>query len=92
MHFAALRRSLPEMSANVLTQQLREMQGDGLVDREPSGPVPAPVVYALTVHGRSLLPVAEAIRRWGMAHQEFRGNAEGAVNVRAVCEAAVRVG
>lgn len=95
MHFAALRRSLPEMSAKVLTQQLREMQGDGLVGRGPSGPVPAPVVYALTAHGRLLLPVAEAIRRWGMAHQEYRaaaGRAEAAGDSRALCDVAVQVG
>ncbi|HEX6706155.1 MAG TPA: helix-turn-helix domain-containing protein [Albitalea sp.] len=93
MHFAALRRSLPEMSAKVLAQQLREMQADGLVDRRPRGPVPAPVVYALTRHGQSLLPVAEAIRRWGMAHQHFHarsGKADIATDARAICGAGIR--
>jgi DNA-binding HxlR family transcriptional regulator len=88
MHFAALRRSLPEMSAKVLAQQLREMQADGLVERQPRGPAPAPVIYALTPHGRSLLPVAEAIRRWGMAHQDLRasaGKSDVATDARAVC-------
>ena len=88
MHFAALRRSLPEMSAKVLAQQLREMQADGLVQRKARGPVPAPVIYALTPHGRSLLPVAEAIRRWGMAHQDVQarsGRPDVATDARAVC-------
>ena len=88
MHFAALRRSLPEMSSKVLTEQLREMQADELVDRDPSGPVPAPVVYAFTAHGRSLMPVAEAIRRWGIGHQEFcgaLGSEDVAVDRRAAC-------
>lgn len=88
MHFAALRRSLPQMSAKVLAQQLREMQADGLVDRNPRGPVPAPVVYALTAHGLSLLPVAEAIRRWGIAHQGFHarsGAPDVATDERAIC-------
>ena len=88
MHFAALRRSLPEMSAKVLAQQLREMQADGLVQRKARGPVPAPVIYALTPHGQSLLPVAEAIRRWGMAHQDVHarlGRADAATDARAVC-------
>jgi DNA-binding HxlR family transcriptional regulator len=92
MHFAALRRSLPEMSAKVLAQQLREMQADGLVDREPRGPVPAPVVYALSLHGRSLRPLAEAIRRWGMAHQAFHarsGQPDTATDRRAVCGSGV---
>jgi DNA-binding HxlR family transcriptional regulator len=90
LHFAALRRSLPDMSAKVLAQQLREMQADGLVGRQARGPVPSPVVYSLTPHGRSLLPVAEAIRHWGIAHQDFRsvsGRPDPAVDPRAVCEA-----
>ena len=88
MHFAALRRSLPEMSAKVLAQQLHEMQADGLVDRKPRGPVLAPVMYSLTPHGLSLLPVAEAIRAWGMAHQDFHartGTPDIASDARAVC-------
>jgi DNA-binding HxlR family transcriptional regulator len=92
MHFAALRRSLPEMSAKVLAQQLREMQADGLVDRQPRGPVPATVAYSLTLHGRSLLPVAEAIRRWGIAHQDHRtlhGRPDTAKDARAACSAGV---
>ena len=88
LHFAALRRSLPEMSAKVLAQQLREMQADGLVERRARGAVPAPVMYTLTPHGRSLLPVAEAIRRWGMAHQDLHassGRPDVATDERAVC-------
>lgn len=91
-HFAALRRSLPDVSAKVLAQQLRELQADGLVSRERSGPVPALVHYALTAHGRSVLPVAEEIRRWGMAHQAAHVNhvqPEGVVDLRAVCDAAL---
>lgn len=92
LHFAALRRSLPEMSAKVLAQQLREMQADALVTREARGRVPAPVVYSLTPHGNSLLPVAEAIRRWGAAHQAFHaaaGHLDEAADARATCEARV---
>jgi DNA-binding HxlR family transcriptional regulator len=88
-HFAALRKSLPDISAKVLAQQLREMQADGLVDRERSGPVPAQVLYSLTSHGRSVLPVAEAIRRWGITHQAAhpqRVAADRAIDARAVCD------
>jgi DNA-binding HxlR family transcriptional regulator len=91
LHFAALRRSLPDMSAKVLAQQLREMQADGLVRRERSGPVPALVHYSLTPHGRSVLPVAEEIRRWGIAHQIAHANPgrdDDVVDVRSACDAA----
>lgn len=87
LHFAALRRSLPDVSAKVLAEQLRELQADGLVSRERTGPVPAVVQYALTPHGRSVLPVAEQIRHWGMAHQAACAPAvaELTVDARAVC-------
>lgn len=93
-HFAALRRSLPEVSTKVLVQQLRELQADGLVSRTRSGPVPAQVFYALTPHGGSVLPVAEAIRRWGLAHQAMHADRTqpDAVDARAVCDAAVAGG
>lgn len=88
VHFAALRRSLPAMTAKVLTQQLKEMRADGLVSRTRSGPIPAVVLYALTAHGRSVLPVAEAIRLWGVSHQAAQSGVplEGALgNAQARC-------
>jgi DNA-binding HxlR family transcriptional regulator len=69
-HFAALRRAMPGISQKVLTQQLRELIGDGIVQRRPQGPVPAPVEYSLTDYGRSVLPLVEAIRLWGHKHIE----------------------
>ena len=69
-HFAGLRQSMPGISQKVLTQQLRELVNDGIVIREPSGPVPAPVVYSLTDYGRSVLPLVENVRLWGRTHME----------------------
>src|SRR5215472_16497581 len=67
-HFAALRRAMPGISQKVLTQQLHELVGDGIVHRQPKGAIPAPVEYSLTEYGRSLLPLVEDIRLWGKAH------------------------
>ncbi len=69
-HFAALRQVMPGISQKVLTQQLRELVGDGIVKRQPQGAIPAPVEYSLTEYGRSLLPLVEDIRLWGRAHME----------------------
>jgi DNA-binding HxlR family transcriptional regulator len=69
-HFAALRQVMPGISQKVLTQQLRELVGDGIVQRQPKGVIPAPVEYSLTDYGRSLLPLVENIRLWGRAHIE----------------------
>jgi DNA-binding HxlR family transcriptional regulator len=69
-HFAALRRLMDGISQKVLTQQLRELVADGIVQRDAKGAVPAPVVYSLTEYGRSLLPLVESVRTWGRGHIE----------------------
>jgi DNA-binding HxlR family transcriptional regulator len=69
-HFAALRKVMPGISQKVLTQQLRELVSDGIVQRQPKGAIPAPVEYSLTDYGRSVLPLVEDVRLWGRAHME----------------------
>src|ERR1051325_2344772 len=64
-HFAAMRRLMPEISQKVLTEQLRELVDDGLLERRATGAVPSPVEYSLTDYGRAILPLVEEIRRSG---------------------------
>ena len=73
-HFAALRQLMPGISQKVLTQQLRELAGDGIVLRTPRGAIPAPVEYSLTEYGRSLLPLVDSVRLWGRGHIERLGS------------------
>src|SRR6185503_17402223 len=60
-HFAALQRAMPGISQKVLTQQLRELVGDGIVKRQPRGSIPSPVEYSLTDYGQSVLPLVEDV-------------------------------
>lgn len=69
-HFAGLRREMPGVSQKVLAQQLRELVSDGIVQRKPTGAVPAPVEYSLTDYGQSVLPLVEEVRLWGREHLE----------------------
>ena len=69
-HFAGLRQLMPSISQKVLTEQLRELVSDGIVHRQPTGVIPAPVEYSLTDYGRGLLPLVESIRLWGRGHLE----------------------
>jgi len=69
-HFAGLRQVISGISQKVLTQQLRELVNDGIVQRRPTGEVPAPVEYSLTAYGRSVLPLVENVRVWGREHME----------------------
>ncbi len=81
-HFAALRQLIPGMSQKVLTEQLRELMADDIVQRQPSGIVPAPVYYALTEHGRSLLPLVEQVRVWGHHHIAAQAEARSGASAR----------
>jgi len=66
--FAELRRKTAGISDRVLTRQLRELQGDGIVRREVFPQVPPRVEYSLTEYGESLRPVTEAMCQWGKNH------------------------
>ena len=69
-HFAALLDAMPDISKKVLAEQLGELVADDIVDRQESGPVPAPVTYSLTSYGRSVVPIVESLRQWGRGHIE----------------------
>ena len=75
-HFAALRKAMPGISQKVLTQQLRELMNDGIVNRRPKGAVPAPVEYSLSEYGLSVLPLVEDVRVWGRSHLERAADTE----------------
>jgi len=68
LHFAGLERRAAPISHKVLAEQLRELETDGIVDRTPTGAVPAPVIYQLTPYGQTLLPIIESVRLWGDGH------------------------
>lgn len=73
-HFSGLLRRVAPISHKVLTEQLRELEADGLVERLVTAPVPAPVQYRLSGYGETVLPLVEEARVWGLAHlQRMRG-------------------
>lgn len=63
--FSELQRELPGVNAKMLTRQLRELEGDGVVRRTVYPEVPPRVEYAVTEFGRTLLPIMEALCAWG---------------------------
>jgi DNA-binding HxlR family transcriptional regulator len=63
--FGELRRGLVGVSEKVLTQQLREMEEDGLIHREVYREVPPKVEYSLTDLGRSLNAALAPLGEWG---------------------------
>lgn len=63
-----LKRDLPGVSQKMLTQHLRELADDGLVERVDYGEKPLRVEYRLSDMGRALLPVLIAMRRFSTGH------------------------
>lgn len=63
--FGELMKSLHGISQKVLTQHLRTMEENGLVDRKVYAEVPPRVEYSLTELGYSLKPIHDAMLRWG---------------------------
>jgi DNA-binding HxlR family transcriptional regulator len=63
--FTDLRAGLPHVSPDVLSQRLRELEGDGIVQRRTLAPPAGSRVYELTDRGMELEPVILALGRWG---------------------------
>lgn len=65
--FGELRSSLTGISPKTLTDRLRGLEEDGLVERRIYAEVPPRVEYSLTPAGRTLEPVLVALADWGRA-------------------------
>lgn len=62
--FSDLERAIPAISQKMLTQQLRQMEADGMVRRIVHPQVPPRVEYSLTEWGQSLCPALDALLKW----------------------------
>lgn len=71
LRFGELGRLLPEVSQKVLTQQLRELEDDGLVERTVHPEVPPRVEYSLSPYGKDLEPTLRLLHQWGKAHADM---------------------
>lgn len=81
LRFGQLRRSMPAITQKMLTQQLRELEADGLLLRTVHAEVPPRVEYRLTAMGQTIMPLLEALCQWG--HQYEQENGGGPVEVPA---------
>lgn len=73
LRFSQLRREVPKATPKMLTQQLRELEEDGLIKREVFPVIPPKVEYSLTELGRSIRPVLEAMYTWGTGFLNGQG-------------------
>lgn len=67
LRFGELQRAVA-VSQKVLTQQLKELEQDGIIRRQVYAEVPPRVEYSLSPYGQTLQPVLEALYSWGLQH------------------------
>ena len=70
MRYNELRKAIPQATPKMLSQQLKELEGDGIVKRKLYPVVPPKTEYSLTPLGRTLVPIVNAMSDWG--HDYFR--------------------
>lgn len=72
--FNELKRDLKGISQKVLTDSLRSMENDGIVNRKIYPEVPPRVEYSLSELGRSMQPIIEAMAKWGENYKKTFDN------------------
>ena len=68
--FGLMQRSIPTISKQMLTAQLRELEDDKLISRKIFAEVPPRVEYTLTKRGEEVFPILEAMAKWGLKQQK----------------------
>lgn len=66
--FGELQRALSGITQKMLTQQLRELEDDGIVRRQVYPQIPPKVEYSLTPLGETLKPLLYAMHEWGVKY------------------------
>ena len=64
LRFAELARCIPGLSDRLLSERVRELEANGLVERVVEEKAPVKVVYSLTEQGAELAPILVELRRW----------------------------
>lgn len=70
LRFGELQRQFPQLTQKMLTQQLRELVRDGLINRKSYDEMPPRVEYSLTEFGSTIMPVLQAMNQWGTGYLE----------------------
>ncbi|OCG02063.1 HxlR family transcriptional regulator [Gilliamella apis] len=73
LRFSQLQKEIPTATPKMLTQQLRELEANGLIHRHVYPVVPPKVEYSLTNFGKSIKPVLESMYTWGSDYLNNQG-------------------
>lgn len=73
LRFNDIKKKLPDVTQKMLTQQLRSLEEDGLINREVYPVVPPKVEYSLTELGKKIIPILEMMHSFGADYLELGG-------------------
>ena len=65
LHFSEIRRLVPDISDRLLSERLKELEAEGIVERRVLDGSPVRVEYELTAKGHALEPAIRALKEWG---------------------------
>jgi DNA-binding HxlR family transcriptional regulator len=68
LHFSGIRQLVPELSDRLLSERLKELETEGIVERRVLDRAPVRVEYSLTSKGRALEPTLGALKAWAQEH------------------------
>lgn len=68
--FGELRKSIPDISQKVLTENLRAMEDDGIIIRTVFAEIPPRVEYSLSDLGHTLRPIIDIMETWGIEYKK----------------------
>lgn len=75
LRYSSIRREMTNITDAVLAATLKELIGDGIIERKQFNEIPPRVEYSLTEKGISVVPILQSIcRRAGAYHKEENGN------------------
>src|SRR4051794_24416529 len=70
LHFSGIRQLVPELSDRLLSERLKELESEGIVERKVLDGAPVRVEYSLTAKGHALEPSLRALKDWAKEHVE----------------------
>ena len=70
LHYMELQRRIPRATPKMLSQQLHDLEGCGMIHREVIPEKPPKTVYSLTAFGESVIPVIDAMCQWGTNYMD----------------------
>lgn len=73
LRYSEIQKFVPKATPKMLSQQLKELEADGIINRKMYPVVPPKTEYSLTELGKSLIPIIQALENWGDEYFNYLG-------------------